>query len=180
MTREDLGSALQRVAAGDRVALRFVYDNLSAKLFGVCLRILGDRQDAEDVLQDVFVTIWHKAAEFDPARASPVTWAATIARNRAIDRVRSRGRRSAAPLDEAAEIADDAPTADRLAEMSEEARRVHAALADIEPKAAAAIRAAFFEGVTYSQLATRMGVPEGTMKSWIRRGMLAMRERLEA
>ncbi|MCA3256063.1 MAG: sigma-70 family RNA polymerase sigma factor, partial [Alphaproteobacteria bacterium] len=115
MTREDLGSALQRVAAGDRVALRFVYDNLSAKLFGVCLRILGDRQDAEDVLQDVFVTIWHKAAEFDPARASPVTWAATIARNRAIDRFRSRGRRSAAPLDEAAEIADDAPTADRLA-----------------------------------------------------------------
>ena len=180
MNREELCAALQQVADGDRAALRRVYDATAAKLLGVCVRILADTQEAEDVLQDVFITIWHKAPEFDATRASPITWAATIARNRSIDRLRSRNRRNAAPLDDAFEIADEAPRADALAEMSQEARLLHAALADIEPRAAAAIRAAFFEGATYAELASRAGVPEGTMKSWIRRGMMALRAKLDS
>src|SRR5215468_4900645 len=87
--RSQLAAALARVAAGDRAALRLVYQDTSAKLFGVLLRILNDRSEAEDVLQDVFVTVWRKAAGFDPAKASPITWLVTIARNRAIDRLRS-------------------------------------------------------------------------------------------
>jgi RNA polymerase sigma factor (sigma-70 family) len=87
--RSQLAAALARVAAGDRAALRIVYQDTSAKLFGVCLRILNDRGEAEDVLQDVYVTVWRKAGSFDPARASPITWLVAIARNRAIDRLRS-------------------------------------------------------------------------------------------
>src|SRR5712664_4706798 len=88
-TRSQLAAALAHVAAGDRAALRMVYQDTSAKLFGVCLRILNDKSEAEDVLQDVYVTVWRKAAGFDPGRASPITWLVAIARNRAIDRLRS-------------------------------------------------------------------------------------------
>jgi len=89
--RKQLSAALYRVARGDRPALRLVYDMTAAKLFGVCLRILNDRSEAEDVLQDVYLTVWRKAASFDEARASPITWLVAIARNRAIDRLRSGG-----------------------------------------------------------------------------------------
>src|SRR5262245_45193346 len=88
-TRSQLAAALVRVASGDRAALRLVYRGTSAKLFGFCLRILNDRSEAEDVLQDVYVTVWRKAAAFDPGRASPITWMVAIARNRAIDRLRA-------------------------------------------------------------------------------------------
>ena len=88
-SRNQLAAALVRVAAGDRAALRIVYQDTSAKLFGVCLRILNDRSEAEDVLQEVYVTVWRKAGSFDPGRASPITWLVAIARNRSIDRLRS-------------------------------------------------------------------------------------------
>jgi len=88
---EIVSSALRRIAIGDRVALRTVYRLTSAKLFGICLRILGEQGDAEDVLQEVYVAVWQKAASFDPARASPMTWLIAIARNRAIHRLRASG-----------------------------------------------------------------------------------------
>jgi RNA polymerase sigma factor (sigma-70 family) len=178
--RATLIAAIQRVATGDRAALKYVYDSTSAKLFGVCLRILNDRGEAEDVLQDVYLTIWRKAAEFDETRASPITWVATIARNRSIDRLRSRGNRDVRPLEDAFGVADDGDGADVVAERSEEAQRLEAALKTIDPRAAAAIRSAFFEGATYQSLAARAGVPEGTMKSWIRRGLMSLRTKLDA
>lgn len=178
--RAALVDALGRMAAGDRAALKLFYSATSTKLFGVILRILNDRSEAEDVLQDVVLTIWRKAAEFDATRASPITWAATIARNRAIDRLRSRGSREMRPIDEAFDVADTAERADDLLAASDEARRLQAALAGIDPRAAAAIRSAFFEGATYQALAARAGVPEGTMKSWIRRGLMSLRTKLEA
>ena len=143
--RDALVEAIARTADGDRAALKYVYESTSAKLFGVCLRILNDRGEAEDVLQDVYLTIWRKAAEFDPTRASPITWVATIARNRSIDRLRSRGSRDMRPLDEAFEVADGGDGADVMAERSEEAKRLEAALASIDPRAAAAIRSAFLK-----------------------------------
>src|ERR671936_2997144 len=85
----EVAAELVRVAGGDRAALRLVYQDTSAKLFGVCLRILKDRSEAEDVLQDVYVTVWRKAATFDPGRASPITWMVAIARNRSTDRLRA-------------------------------------------------------------------------------------------
>ncbi|MGB9384482.1 MAG: sigma-70 family RNA polymerase sigma factor, partial [Pseudolabrys sp.] len=100
-------AALGRIPAGDRAALQTVYRLTSAKLFGVCLRILGERGEAEDVLQEVYVTVWRKAADFDAGRASPMTWLIAIARNRSIDRLRAtRQSRKMDPIEAAAEVAD--------------------------------------------------------------------------
>lgn len=172
----ELAALLARAADGDSLAFRDFYDRTSAKLFGVILRILPERGEAEDVLQDVYVTIWRKAAEFDSSRASPVTWTATIARNRAIDRLRAKAVRPTAPLEDAGTVADAAPLADVLIDTARGAAHVHAALAGLEPRQAAAIRSCYFEGLTYEELAAREGVPVGTLKSWVRRGIMKMRE----
>ncbi len=178
--RQRLVDALGRVAAGDREALRRVYDLTAAKLFGVTVRILHDEAEAEDVLQDVYVTVWNRAGGFDPARASPITWLCTLARNRAIDRLRAlRHHRSRADLDAADAVADEAPGALALLEADGEARRLSACLDGLEPRAREAIRSAFFEGRTYEDLAQGAGVPLGTMKSVIRRGLIRLRGCLE-
>src|SRR5215218_1106693 len=113
----------QLAAALVRAALRLVYQDTSAKLFGVCLRILKDRAEAEDVLQDVFVTVWRKAASFDPGRASPITWLVAIARNRSIDRVRSSAlNRKSEPIETAEVVRDAAPAAiDQIMQAEEHA-----------------------------------------------------------
>jgi RNA polymerase sigma-70 factor (ECF subfamily) len=178
--RSQLAAALARVAAGDRAALRLVYQDTSAKLFGVLLRILNDRSEAEDVLQDVYVTVWRKAGSFDPARASPITWMVTIARNRAIDRLRAGGgSRRTEPIESADEVSDPAPAAEERVGQAQEEQRLARCLEELEARHAAAIRAAFLDGATYDELARRMDVPLGTMKSWIRRGLLKLRACLE-
>ena len=180
LTREELALALGRTAQGDRSAFRDVYDATSAKLLGVCLRILADRQLAEDVLQDTYLTVWRKAESFDASRASPITWLVTIARNRSIDRLRSgKPVRNAVPVDEAFDLADDTPLASDLIERGDDARRLGACLDELDEKAARCIRTAFFEGVTYEVLAEREDAPLGTMKSWIRRGLQRLRACLE-
>ncbi|OYU16077.1 MAG: RNA polymerase subunit sigma [Alphaproteobacteria bacterium PA4] len=171
---------LARAADGDQAAFQDFYNRTSAKLFGIILRILAERGEAEDVLQEVYVTVWRKAAEFDAARASPVTWVATIARNRAIDRLRARAVRPQAPMEDAIDMADTSPNAEQLLAASGEAALVHRALASLEPRHAAAIRSCYFEGVTYETLAEREGVPVGTLKSWVRRGLIRMKAGLSA
>src|SRR4030081_1873334 len=111
-SRSQLVAALARVAAGDRAALRIVYQDTSAKLFGVCLRILNDRGEAEDVLQDVYVTVWRKAATFDPGRASPITWMVAIARTGALARLRATAvSRRMEPIEAADAVSDPSPVA---------------------------------------------------------------------
>lgn len=180
LDRARLSAALRKVAQGDRAALREVYQRTSAKLFGVCLRILNDRQEAEDVLQEVYLTVWRKSDSFDASKASPITWLVSIARNRSIDRLRSAGSRKSAPIDEAAEIADSAPTAAAIVEMNSENARLAGCIGQLEPKHAQAVRTAFFEGVTYEALAKAANVPLGTMKGWIRRSLMSLRTCLEA
>lgn len=180
-TRSQLAAALVRVAGGDRAALRLVYQDTSAKLFGVCLRILKDRGEAEDVLQEVFVTVWRKAASFDPGRASPITWMVAIARNRAIDRLRASAvSRRMEPIESADAVSDPAPAAVERVELAQQHQRLSRCLEELEARQASAIREAFLDGTTYEELATRMSVPLGTMKSWIRRGLLKLRTCLEA
>lgn len=176
----ELARLLARIADGDGAAFQEFYDRTSAKLFGITLRILTERQEAEDVLQEVYVSVWRKAATFDPARASPITWVATIARNRAIDRLRARPARPYVPVEAAFDLADEGPAPDASLMSSQDAQRLQAALATLEPRHAAAIRACYFEGATYEELAARESVPVGTLKSWVRRGLIRMRSQLEA
>ena len=180
LTRDELALALGRTGQGDRAAFRRVYEATSAKLLGVTLRILADRQLAEDVLQDTYLTVWRKAESFDPARASPITWLVTIARNRAIDRLRSgANQRRSTPIDTAMEIADEAPSAVETIELGDDVRRLNDCMTQLDDKTGGAIRTAFMDGVTYDALAQRENVPLGTMKSWIRRGLLRLRACLD-
>ncbi len=175
-----LAAALARIPAGDRAALQTAYRLTSAKLFGVALRILGERSEAEDVLQDVYLTIWRKAGDFDAARASPMTWMIAITRNRAIDRLRAtQGSRRLEPIETAAEIADLATPADATLEQAEDNARLHECLGGLAGHEHHALRAAFFDGNTYEELAQRMKVPLGTMKSWIRRAMIKLKACLD-
>ena len=178
--RKQLVAALARIAGGDRGALQLLYRDTSAKLFAVCVRILRDEGEAEDVLQDVYTAVWQRAGTFDPARASPITWLVAIARNRSIDRLRS-GAMAARTrtMEEADDVSDNAPDALAQIESLQEERRLTDCLGELEPRHAVAIRFAFLDGMTYDELARRMDVPLGTMKSWIRRSLLRLRKCLE-
>jgi RNA polymerase sigma factor (sigma-70 family) len=178
--RKQLAAALARIASGDRAALQMLYRDTSAKLFGVCLRILQDKSEAEDVIQEVYLKVWRQAGTFDPDRASPITWLVAIARNRSIDRLRAGATaRRMQPIDDALEVSDSAPGALQQVETSEQRQRLSDCLSELEPRHAVAIRAAFLDGATYEILAERMDVPLGTMKSWIRRSLLKLRACLE-
>ncbi|MFZ2997085.1 sigma-70 family RNA polymerase sigma factor [Sphingobium sp.] len=174
--RARLTQAMQGVARQDRSALSDVYAMTSAKLFGICLRICGDRQSAEDILQDVYVKVWRRAGQFDATRASPITWLATIARNSAIDWRRANGRMDMLPESAAADVADEAIAADDRIVGEQERGRIFECLKTLDVRTGAAIRAAFYDGLSYSELATRARVPLGTMKSWVRRGLLRLKD----
>lgn len=178
--RAALAADLTRVAQGDRRAFAAVYERTSAKLFGVCLRILGNRSEAEDALQDAYVNVWRNAASFDASRASPISWLAALARNKAIDRLRSRVSRPQETIGDAVmAIADPAPSALALVGEAQEAERLAGCIGELEERHGAAIRSAFFGGLTYGELATQEAVPLGTMKSWIRRGLQRLKDCLE-
>lgn len=168
-----------RVGNGDRAALADVYSRTSGKLFGICLRICGERQAAEDVLQEVYLTVWKRAAGYEPGRASPITWLATIARNRAIDWRRAQGNRVMAPIEEIEPIADGAPLVSDAMLAAEGEAQLHLCLDSLEDRQRVAIRSAFFGGATYAELADQESVPLGTMKSWIRRGLMRLKECLD-
>lgn len=166
---------LQRVGVADRVALGDLYRLTSSALFGICLRICRERSAAEDVLHDVFQLIWKRADSFVPTAAHPMSWLGTIARNRAIDRVRSDGERPTRPLEEAGQIADGDPDQLSVLERSEQAQRLYDCLDQLEPQQRDALRTAFFDGLTYAQLAEAKGIPESTVRSWARRGLHRLR-----
>ncbi|MDD0973011.1 sigma-70 family RNA polymerase sigma factor [Pseudomonas fontis] len=170
-----LRDALQAAAGGDRQAFETVYRMTSAKMFGICLRLLGQRADAEDVLQEAYVSIWNKAASFDPTYASPITWMAMITRNKVIDRLRRQ--RSEGPLD-TVERLDElvAPAAFGASfEFRGERRRLDSCMERLEDAQRQLIEVAFFEGRSYAELAEHRGIPLGTVKSWIRRSLARLK-----
>ena len=173
--RAKLTDALIRTGQGDRSAFEAVYKATSAKLFGVCLRIFPDRTEAEEALQEAYLTIWNRAASFEAGRASPISWLVTVTRNRAIDRLRSRGKAGFTSLDDAAEIADPAPRADVRMLTDSEDRVLNGCIEGLEQRDAHFIRSAFIGGATYADLATREGEPLGTVKSRIRRALIKLR-----
>ncbi len=131
------------------------------------------------MLQEVYVTVWAKASTFDPSRSSPITWLVSLARNRAIDRLRASKAHLHRSVDLALPIADPAPLVVETLESDEDYRRLEQCLGELEPDHARYVRSAFLDGSTYQRLAEDVGVPLGTMKSWIRRALIRLRECLE-
>lgn len=175
---DELAPLLAAIQRGERNALRKLYDRTAGRLYGICLRVLVEEADAQDVLQEVFTTVWSKAGQFDPARARAITWLSVLARNKAIDRLRSR-HKPGDPLDDASDIASDDPSQLEVLEQKEDAARLSECLDKLDERARAMIRSAFFEGASYPELARLEGVPLPTMKSWIRRGLLRLKGCLE-
>ena len=175
MVEADLEQLLAMAALGDRRAFQQLYDRTNGKLFAVCLRILHDRHEAEDAVQDAYIKIWRYAERYAASRARPMTWMIAIARNLSIDRLRAR-RTPAAALDAAASVADNALRPDQKALAAGEAKRLVQCIEDLGAGDARMIRIAYFGGVTYAALAERDGTPLGTVKSRMRRALAALRE----
>lgn len=178
MTPKDITKLIVRTSMKDRAAFDQLYRQTSAKLFGVCLRVLNDRSEAEEALQEVFVKIWTKADRFTASELSPISWLVAIARNQAIDRIRARRIRTA-ELDPAAEIVDQAPGPEAMAVADGEAMRLNHCLDELESDRAAAVRGAYLRGDTYAELAARYGVPLNTMRTWLRRSLMKLKDCLE-
>lgn len=175
-----LDKLLTEVALGSRAAFETLYRDCAPQLFAVCLRVVAQRSEAEDVLQEVFATVWRKAAQYDADRAGAMAWLAMIARNKAIDRLRSQPLpRRAEPLDVAEQIADPSASPQLDAQASADRERLTECLDQLDAQRRSLIRTAFFDGSTYEELARRIGSPLGTVKSWIRRALLQLRECLE-
>lgn len=178
MTADDITKLIVRTSMKDRAAFDLLYRQTSSKLFGVCLRVLNNRAEAEEALQEVFVKVWTKADRFAVSDLSPISWLVAIARNHAIDRIRQR-RRPAEDIDAALDIADPAPGPEAAAIAGGEGERIHRCLAELEEDRAAAVRGAYLKGESYAELAERYGVPLNTMRTWLRRSLLKLRECLE-
>jgi len=181
----DLG-LLQRIVARDSAALAELYDRYCRLLFSLIVRIVQDRAEAEEILQEVFVRVWTRAELYDARLGGPKPWLVRLARNRAIDRLRARQTRGSAAMPSVNERIVDAGTSAKgvrtpeVAVLDAERRgRVSDALAGLPAEQRRLIEAAFFEGYTQSELATRFGLPLDTVKTRIRAGMIAIRRRLE-
>jgi RNA polymerase sigma-70 factor, ECF subfamily len=175
---------LRAMAGGDTAALGTFYDRHVSTLFAFAYRMLNDRREAEDVVQEVLLQIWEKSAAFDAAHGRPLAWAIAITRNRAIDRLRSAQRRARILDESSADIRPDdggfATAPDELAGTGETARLVRAALSELPPEQRRAIEMSFFGGLSQSEIAAELNEALGTVKARIRRGMLRLRDALGA
>ncbi|MBJ3786899.1 sigma-70 family RNA polymerase sigma factor [Devosia sediminis] len=175
----DIADLIARCSLHDRTAFRTLYQRTSAKLFGVVLRILKNRAEAEEAIQEVYIKIWQRADRFVAGQYSPISWLVAIARNHALDMLRAR-RPAGEDIDAALDIADAAPNPERLAAASEDGARIEACLAQLDAEKADAVRGAYLDGYSYEELAQRFAVPLNTMRTWLRRSLIRLRECLTA
>ncbi len=178
MNSEAITELIVRTSLKDRPAFDLLYRYTSAKLFGVCLRILNNRADAEEALQDVYIKIWNKADRFAVSELSPMSWLIAIARNQSIDRIRQR-RVASLDLDEARHVADIAPDPEALTLASGDRQQIDKCLEELDKDRAEAVRGAYLRGDSYAELAQRYAVPLNTIRTWLRRSLLKLRECLE-
>jgi RNA polymerase sigma-70 factor (ECF subfamily) len=182
-----LADTLGRVALGDRAAFATLYQATSAHLFGVIVRINSDRAQAEDLLQDVYVNIWRAARGFDAARAQPMTWLTSIARNRAIDSLRRRktevmtasvqprGNEDDEDTDLLTTLPSDAAGPLELLLQAAQQREVASCVQALSAEQQQCVALAYYQGLSHSEVATHMAQPLGTVKSWVRRALIALK-----
>ncbi|MGH7105520.1 MAG: sigma-70 family RNA polymerase sigma factor [Acetobacteraceae bacterium] len=169
-----LGHLLQRIAGGDRAALRRLYDLKSPRLYAIALRITREKELASDALHDAFMQVLKQAGRFDPARGSAEAWLVSLVRYRALDIVRGRGREVLGY--EPADQPGFEPDALDLLAATEEGARLRTCLGALEEDRRRLIMLAFVDGLSHNDLAARLSLPLGTVKSAIRRGLLTLRE----
>jgi RNA polymerase sigma-70 factor (ECF subfamily) len=188
---DDDFALMDAVSSRDQGALSLLYDRHASAVLGMCMRILKDRSEAEEVAGDVFIEVWDRAARYDPTRGHPVAYLLSLARSRAIDRLRTRTRRERIFLDAdprssepgasrrpVEAVADGTPFADaRTEEMRAHLER---AMSGLKPEQKRTLILAYFDGMSHSEIASALGEPLGTVKTRIRQGLLRLRESLEA
>lgn len=175
---DKVSELLSRVALGDRDAFRRLYDTTSPKLFGICLRILRERSEAEDALQEIFVKIWRAAPTYATDSISSMAWLVAIARNHAIDRLRSR-KPEARDIDEMIDLSDTKPNPEQSTILASERQRIETCIEELAVDHGKAVRGAYLEGYSYQELAERHGIPLNTMRTWLRRSLMKLKECLE-
>ncbi len=188
----ELARLLARAGLGDRAAFATLYERTSAHLFAVILRIQRDRAQAEDILQEVYVNVWRSAQSFDAAQSQPLTWLTSIARNRAIDslrRAQTQPQIQAAPTsggddeqdaDVYEQVADEGDGPLELLSRASDARALARCMQDLSAAQRQSVALAFFDGLSHAEVAEQMRQPLGTVKSWVRRALLALKGCLEA
>jgi RNA polymerase sigma factor (sigma-70 family) len=187
----ELSRLLARAGLGDRAAFARLYELSSAHLFAVILRINRDRAQAEDVLQEVYVSVWRAAQSFDAAQSQPLTWLTSIARNRAIDSLRRKQaepQTRPAPLGDDSDeerdvyddLADSAPGPLALLSQASDARALAKCMEGLSAQQRQSVALAFYDGLSHAEVAEQMRQPLGTVKSWVRRALLSLRSCLES
>lgn len=168
---------LRRCADGDRAAFRHLYDLQSPRLYGLALRLMQQPALAADAVHDAFIQVWQRSARFDPARGAAEAWLSSLLRYRAIDILRRRSREQYGL--ERSDQADPSPDAFEQLSGSGESEALHRCLQELEEAQRRVVLLAFMEGLSHSELATRLQAPLGTVKSWVRRALLGLRRCLE-
>ena len=178
---EELAHLLARCALKDRQAFEILYRQTSAQLFGLVVRIVRDQDRASDVLQQGYLRIWEHAGDYRPDKARPLTWMGAIVRNQAIDMIRRHAHRPMATesVDDLHWLADDAPNPQEVADQVYQGQALHECLDQLEEKQRRALLLAYFNGMTHEELARYLDKPLGTVKSWVRRGLLRLKKCLD-
>jgi RNA polymerase sigma-70 factor, ECF subfamily len=172
----ELAGLMAEVARGDRIAFAALYRATSSKLYGIILRILKRQDLADETLQDVYIKIWQAAGDYDHSKGSPVTWMATIARNRAIDEVRRMAPISLDDAPETLEFASKEPDAFSQLQSKQDLQRLLACMDQLEPDRREMVRAAYFDGASREQLAAKYGSPVATIKTWLHRSLAQLKD----
>lgn len=168
---------MRGIANRDPGALRAMYDKHAALVYTIALRMLRRPEEAEDLVSDVFWELWDKSSRYDQTRAAPTTYLVTLARSRAIDRTRrkaSRPQMTVEAVEDVAPLTDGSPADD--AEMTEQRQRVREALASLDPNHREAVEAAYYDGLSHTEIAAKLGKPLGTVKTYIRQGLIRLRD----
>ena len=187
---QELGQLLARAGLGDRAAFATLYERSSAHLLGVVLRIQHDRAQAEDILQEVYVNVWRAAQTFDAAQSQPLTWLTSIARNRAIDSLRRKQtqpqiktnitqRNDDEETDVYDTVASEAPGPLDVLSRASEARALSHCMQALSPQQRQSVALAFFDGLSHAEVAEHMREPLGTVKSWVRRALMVLKDCLD-